>query len=336
MRCSWASSGCQNPPTASSAVGLACSPSMPQVHASNSSSSVPAAPGSATKTSARSAMRALRSCMEATTSSRGSPGWASSSSTRCCGMTPTTSPPAASAASATTPISPTCPPPYTIPTPARARPAAKAAAALRCDGGPDCEPVKTATRTPRSAPVGPGDPLRDADRLFAPPPLRDADRLVAALELDGDGKGVLQPAGDLLAVLEHDPGTDLGADRHRRGETDLVQAVVDAHLRVRDPVGPGRQRNQQREGHEPVRDRAAVGALGLGPLDVDVDPLVVTGGVGEEVDRVLGHLVPVARSQLLAHEAGQLRHGRRRGHAAILPAPAAALSASEDAVHRAR
>src|SRR3954447_21803733 len=324
MRCSWASSGCQNPPTASSAVGLACSPSMPQVHASNSSSSVPAAPGSATKTSARSAMRALRSCMQATTSSRGSSGWASSSSTRCCGMTPITSPPAASAASATTPISPTCPPPYTIPTPERASSEAKAAAAFRCDGGPDCEPVKTATRTPRSAPVGPGDPLGDADRL------------VAALALDGDGEGVLQPAGDLLAVLEHDPGTDLGAHRHRRGETDLVQAVVDAHLRVRDPVGPGRQRNQQREGHEPVRDRAAVGALGLGPLDVDVDPLVVTGGVGEEVDRVLGHLVPVARSQLLAHEAGQLRHGRRRGHAAILPAPAAALSASEDAVHRAR
>ena len=45
MRRSWASSGCQKPSTSSSAVGLACRPSMPQVQASNSSSSVPAAPG---------------------------------------------------------------------------------------------------------------------------------------------------------------------------------------------------------------------------------------------------------------------------------------------------
>src|SRR3954463_2624962 len=111
-----------------------------------------------------------------------------------------------------------------MPTRARARSAAKAAAASRWDDGPDCEPVKTATRTPRSAPVGPADPLGDAHRL------------VAALALDGDGEGGLQAALDLLAVLEDDACPDLRADRHRRGEAHLVQAVVHAHLRVSDPV----------------------------------------------------------------------------------------------------
>src|SRR4051795_3635037 len=163
-----------------------------------------------------------------------------------------------------------------MPTPAPARSAAKTAAASRWDGGPSWDPVKTATRTPGSARVGPADPLGYAARL------------VAALALDGDGEGVLHPAGDLLAVLEHDPRADLRADRHRGGEADLVQAVVHAHRRVADPVGPRRQRHQQREGHEPVRDRAAEGALGLRALDVDVDPLVVVRRVGEEVHRLLG------------------------------------------------
>src|SRR4051795_10524991 len=93
-----------------------------------------------------------------------------------------------------------------MPTPAPARSAAKTAAASRWAAGPAWDPVKTATRTPGSARVGPADPLGDADGL------------VAALALDGDGERVLHPARDLLAVLEHDPRADLGADGHRGGE----------------------------------------------------------------------------------------------------------------------
>src|SRR3954451_6673317 len=151
--------------------------------------------------------------------------------------------------------------------------------------------------------VGPGDPLGDADRL------------VAALALDGDGEGVLQPAGGLLHVLERRPRPDLGADRHGRGEAHLVQAVVHAHLRVGDRVGLADQRHEQRQGQVAVRDRAAVRALLLRALDVDVDPLVVNGGVGEEIDRVLGHLVPVAGAQLLALQRGQFGDRGGGGHA---------------------
>jgi hypothetical protein len=53
-----------------------------------------------------------------------------------------------------------------------------------------------------------------------------------------------------------------------------------------------------------VRDRAAEGALGRGALDVDVDPLVVTGRVGEQVDVLLGDLVPVAAAEVGADESG--------------------------------
>ena len=41
---------------------------------------------------------------------------------------------------------------------------------------------------------------------------------------------------------------------------------------------------------------------GLGPLDVDVDPLVVAGGVGELVDPLLGDLHVVAVAEVLADE----------------------------------
>ena len=46
-------------------------------------------------------------------------------------------------------------------------------------------------------------------------------------------------------------------------------------------------------------DRAAEGAR-LRPLGVDVDPLVVAGGVGEAVDLLLGDRLPVAVADLLA------------------------------------
>ena len=48
-----------------------------------------------------------------------------------------------------------------------------------------------------------------------------------------------------------------------------------------------------------MRDGAAERAA-LGALHVDVDPLVVAGGLGERVDPLLGDLDPVAGADLLA------------------------------------
>ena len=50
-----------------------------------------------------------------------------------------------------------------------------------------------------------------------------------------------------------------------------------------------------------MRDGDTEGAV-LGPLGVDVDPLVVVGGVGEEVHPLLGDRLPLGMAELLADE----------------------------------
>ena len=82
----------------------------------------------------------------------------------------------------------------------------------------------------------------------------------------------LQAAGDLVDRDDLDAAAPLGADRQRRREADLVEAVVDADLDVGDvqQLHPDRRRERQRQ--VAVRDRAAERRL-LGALDVDVDEL---------------------------------------------------------------
>ena len=194
-----------------------------------------------------------------------------------------------------------------MPTPASASSRAKVAAAAACDGGPAWDPVKTAIG------VGSGE-TRPSAAVVAEDPFGDADRLVATLALDARGEGQLQPAGKRRDVGEPRGEPELRADRDRRGEPHLVQAVVDTHRGVAHDQHLRDQRDQQRQGQVPVRDRPPERALRLGALDVDVDPLVVVGRVGEQVHVLLGDLVPVARAQLGAGQPRQLGHGRGRGH----------------------
>src|ERR1700730_10534367 len=49
-----------------------------------------------------------------------------------------------------------------------------------------------------------------------------------------------------------------------------------------------------------MRDRLAARHFALGALDIDMDPLMVAGRVGEFVDLLLGDRVPVADPDLLA------------------------------------
>ena len=91
---------------------------------------------------------------------------------------------------------------------------------------------------------------------------------------------------------------DLAVDRDRGREADLVPAVVDAEGEAgrlgqffAEAVG-------QRQGQVAVGDRHAVGAFGLRPLRVDVDPLVVAGDLGEGVDQLLGDRARLARADL--------------------------------------
>ena len=65
----------------------------------------------------------------------------------------------------------------------------------------------------------------------------------------------------------------------------------------------GEQRHQERQRQVAVGDRAAERALPRRPLRVDMDPLVVAGGLGEPVHLLLGDLHPVAVAQVLPDQA---------------------------------
>jgi hypothetical protein len=76
------------------------------------------------------------------------------------------------------------------------------------------------------------------------------------------------------------------AGRHRRGEAHAVQPVVHAHPCVSNLQRRFKEFRQQRQREEAVRNGRAE-RPGLGPLLVDVDPLVVAGRLGEQVDLLL-------------------------------------------------
>ena len=146
--------------------------------------------------------------------------------------------------------------------------------------------------------------------------LGDTGRLVLVLDLHDVLQGQLLAGRDIGDLADGDRGPHPRADRHRAGEPHLVDAVVE--------LGPGgvqgehlaAQPGHQRQGQVAVRDRPAEGAL-LGLLDVDVDPLVVTGRVGELVHALLGDLHPVGGADLLPGsgldvlERTEHAHGRR-------------------------
>ena len=92
----------------------------------------------------------------------------------------------------------------------------------------------------------------------------------------------------------------LRADRHGRREAHLLAAVVDGHRDAVHPHDLRRQHRPERQGEVAVGDRAAERALLLRPLGVDVDPLVVAGGVGEQVHLLLGDLDVVGVPEVLA------------------------------------
>ena len=82
------------------------------------------------------------------------------------------------------------------------------------------------------------------------------------------------------------------------GEAHLVAAVVDAHRDAVDEEDLAEQYRGQRQGQVAVGDGPAEGAV-LGRLGVDVDPLVVARGIGEEVDLCLVDEVPLAVAEML-------------------------------------
>src|SRR5207245_11061138 len=69
----------------------------------------------------------------------------------------------------------------------------------------------------------------------------------------------------------------------------------------------------EREGEVAVRDGRAEGRLLAGALAIDVDPLVVAGGVGELEDGLVGHGPPGGGAQRFAHQRFQARTAIDKG-----------------------
>src|SRR5215813_1043112 len=135
--------------------------------------------------------------------------------------------------------------------------------------------------------------------------LGHADRLLLPLHFEGKGQRRLSAPCDVLHVDERGTQTEVGTDRHRARKAEPVEAVVHAHRDPLDTKDLAQERDREREGQVAVSDRATERPR-LGPLDVDVDPLVVASRVGELVDLLLRHLVPAAVTKVLTGPGLQL------------------------------
>jgi hypothetical protein len=121
----------------------------------------------------------------------------------------------------------------------------------------------------------------------------DAGRLLLAVDLDRHFLFELERVGrHLIRGDQLTARANPRVDTHRIGEAHLVEAVVDPHGEALVGGWVGRRElvlevGKHREGEKPVGDRGAKGGLFFCPLHVDVDELVVQGGVGEIVDLAL-------------------------------------------------
>src|SRR5207245_1911470 len=149
----------------------------------------------------------------------------------------------------------------------------------------------------------------------APITVPDASRVPDADDL-ADQRGLLMPfdlhrhlGADAHAVAGHLFGAgaalahaDARSGRARRDEANLVRAIVDAAAPLGDlEQGRGHSRDQG-QGQVAVGDRLAAGHLALRTLDVDVDPLMISGRLGELVDHRLIDRDPVRRAELASDE----------------------------------
>src|SRR5215471_6342716 len=138
-------------------------------------------------------------------------------------------------------------------------------------------------------------------------PFGDAAGLVRALALDRDVPNQLPAVGDLFESLQDGARPNLRSGGDRRWEADFVQSVVDTHLdRQVDFDRLRHQLTEQRQRQKTVRDRGSVRRFGLGPLDIDVNPLVVARGVGEKIDALVRDFEPIAHGDLLPRQRMQL------------------------------
>src|SRR5438067_2066072 len=112
-------------------------------------------------------------------------------------------------------------------------------------------------------------------------------RLGLTLDFDRDLGDLLDDVRlDLVHADQFLTRTDAFADTDWIDKSHPVEPVVDAHAAGQldlDALTAAHDEWRSRQGPEAMGDRAAEGP-GPGPLGIDVDPLMVAGGIGEGVD----------------------------------------------------
>src|SRR5947209_2277503 len=132
--------------------------------------------------------------------------------------------------------------------------------------------------------------------------LGHASRLLDSVGFDGETIDDLPPSSGLLFNRDEFRRHPYpGSCRHRSRKADAIPAHVDAERDLLQVSGIARgdlfaKAVDQAQGEVAVGDRGAERGLALRALDIDVNPLMVAGDLGEGVDVLLGHRPPRCRT----------------------------------------
>src|SRR5438270_8642638 len=136
--------------------------------------------------------------------------------------------------------------------------------------------------------------------------LGDHRRLAFAFNLDADLAHLLNHVRlNFVHADQFGSGSNPLADVHRADEAHAVETVIDAHATRQThgdalaAIATAKDERRRRKRPETMRDRAAKGPL-AGAFGIDVDPLVITGCIGECIDLFLSDYVPIAHAGLFA------------------------------------
>ncbi len=134
-----------------------------------------------------------------------------------------------------------------------------------------------------------------------------------ALDLDPACKCQARAAIGVLRILQRLAQPDPGTDRHRRREPNAVRALIEALAALPHPINRFGQLRDERECQEAVGNRLAARHFVLRSLGIDVNPVEITGRLGEGIDHRLIDPQPVTYAKLLAdvlHQLGGIFDGK--------------------------
>ena len=138
--------------------------------------------------------------------------------------------------------------------------------------------------------------IDDGDRLGI------ADRAALIIGLDSNAHCQFEPAFDIIDGEHRKACANVTARQDRGGETDLVASVINRPGHAVLPEEPLSLLGQKRDSQITMGDGCAERGAARGALTVSMNPLPVTGGIGEGVDPFLGDRNPVADEELGAHQ----------------------------------